>query len=214
VVTQPDIGARVAMATALRELGHALVSHDVPDAVLESLTPAIAAALDSVSSYPARSRPEDGMRQDVFAVTPADGDEIHHFDDCPVSGLANPFSMTIDARRQGDEVVARVVLGPAWEGAPGRSHGGPVAAMFDDVLGFLGTVHVVGTYAIDLDVKYRAPFPLSEEVVVRAWVESRDDRRFVTVGQATHRGHLVAEARCIGAIVGPERMGRPTYPAE
>ncbi|HEX4082861.1 MAG TPA: hypothetical protein VHX40_07845, partial [Acidimicrobiales bacterium] len=69
-------------------------------------------------------------------------------------------------------------------------------------------------YAIDLDVKYRAPFPLSEEVAVRAWVESRDDRRFVTAGQATHRGRLVAEARCIGAIVPPERMGRPTYPGE
>jgi acyl-coenzyme A thioesterase PaaI-like protein len=214
VVTQPDIGARVAMATALRELGHALVSHDVPDAVLESLTPAIAAALDSVSSYPARSRPEDGMRQDVFAVTPADGDEIHHFDDCPVSGLANPFSMTIDARRHGAEVAARVVLGPAFEGAPGRAHGGPVAAMFDDVLGFLGAVHVVGTYAVELTVQYRAPFPLGQAVAVRAWVERRDDRRLVSVGRATHRGQLVAEARCIGAIVPPERMGRPTYPGD
>jgi hypothetical protein len=43
----------------------------------------------------------------------------------------------------------------------------------------------------------------------------RLDARFVpTVGEATHRGHLVAEARCIGAIVPPERMGRPTYPGD
>jgi acyl-coenzyme A thioesterase PaaI-like protein len=213
-VTEPDTDARVALATALRELGQALVSRDVPDAVLESITPSVASALASVSSYPVRRRPDDGMRRDVLEGTPADGDVIRHFDDCPVSGVANPFSMTIDARRHGAEVAARVVLGPAFEGAPGRAHGGPVAAMFDDVLGFLGAVHVVGTYAVELTVQYRAPFPLGQAVAVRAWVERRDDRRLVSVGRATHRGQLVAEARCIGAIVPPERMGRPPYPGD
>jgi acyl-coenzyme A thioesterase PaaI-like protein len=213
-VTEPDTDARVALATALRELGQALVSREVPDAVLESITPSVASALASVSSYPVRRRPDDGMRRDVLEGTPADGDVIRHFDDCPVSGVANPFSMTINARRHGAEVAARVVLGPAFEGAPGRAHGGPVAAMFDDVLGFLGAVHVVGTYAVELTVQYRAPFPLGQDVAVRAWVESRDDRRLVSVGQATHGGQLVAEARCIGAIVPPERMGRPPYPAD
>ena len=36
-------------------------------------------------------------------------------------------------RRDGDEAVAQVCLGAAFEGAPGRAHGGVVAAVFDAI---------------------------------------------------------------------------------
>lgn len=38
-------------------------------------------------------------------------------------------------RREGDEIVADVRFGRAFEGAPGRVYGGIVAAIFNDVTG-------------------------------------------------------------------------------
>ena len=40
-----------------------------------------------------------------------------------------------------EEAVARVRLGHAFEGAPGRAHGGIVASIFDDVMGIVLTIH-------------------------------------------------------------------------
>src|SRR5690606_21043273 len=151
---------------------------------------------DAVEEGPPRSRPEDGMRIDVFERAPADGEPVEHYDDCPVSGVANPIAADVKAWRDGDGVRARVVLGAAFEGAPGRSHGGPVAAVFDDVMGCLSTVHGVPTYAGELTVRYLSPVPIDEVLEFEAWVQDRLPRRMITAARAVHRGRTVAEATC------------------
>ena len=94
---------------------------------------------------------------------------VEHFDDCPVSGVANPIAAEVTAWRDGEGVRARVVLGAAFEGAPGRSHGGPVAAVFDDVMGFLTTVHGTPTYAGELTVRYLSPVPVGDFRWHKTW---------------------------------------------
>ena len=89
-----------------------------------------------------------------------------------------------EIRREGDDVVARVTIGPAFEGAPGRSHGGVVAAIFDDVLGGLLRLLQQPAYTGELTVHYLAPTPIEEPLEFRARVEQVDGRKIDTVAEA------------------------------
>ena len=206
-----DNELRTRAATAMRRLGHGLIGRHVEPSLLLELAQQAERLADAVEAGPARQRPEEGMRIDVFERPVEDGALVEHFDDCPVSGVANPIAAEVKAWRSGEGVRARVVLGAAFEGAPGRSHGGPVAAVFDDVMGFLATVHGIPTYAGELTVRYLSPVPIGEELEFEAWVKERLPRRMITAARALHRGKIIAESTCIGVIIDTSRLGRPVY---
>ena len=86
--------------------------------------------------------------------------DIDPMDDRAVAGSANPTAVVLETWRDGDDAVAEVWYGPAFIGAPGRVHGGMVAAVFDDVTGFvLADVREPG-FTGRLEVSYRAPVPI------------------------------------------------------
>jgi acyl-coenzyme A thioesterase PaaI-like protein len=167
--------ARVRAATALRRLGHAIVGHDVPASVFESITAGVESWLPSVESAPGRSRSVETMKQHMFE-RPPEGSPIGTFPDCVVSGDANPMGLDVQFFREGDEAVSRCVLGPAFEGAPNRAHGGVVAAVFDDLMGFVLTIHESPAYTAELTVRYRRPTPVGEEIEFRARLVDRNGR--------------------------------------
>jgi acyl-coenzyme A thioesterase PaaI-like protein len=206
-----DLEGRTRAAAAVRRLVHGLVGRQLDGVLLSEIATRAEQLAHAVEASPVRRRHPDGMRFDVFDRPVADGETVVHFAECPVSGPANPLSAEVTAHRDGDLVRARVVLGPGFEGAPGRAHGGAVAAMFDDVMGFLATVHAIPTYAGELTVRYLAPTPLEEALDVTAWVSERRPRRLITEARAAHRGQTVAEATCVGVIVGEDNLGRPAY---
>src|SRR2546421_9828458 len=99
--------AREDAARALRRLGHAIVGHQVDDAVFARLTASIEAVLPEVEAGAPRSRPVDDMKRRLFESPPGDGESMEHFPDCVVSGSANPMGIAISVHREGDEAVAR-----------------------------------------------------------------------------------------------------------
>src|SRR5438045_7618665 len=113
---------RTRAATAMRRLGHGLIGRQVDADWLTEIAEQAERLADAVDAGPLRHRPEEGMRIDVFERPVDDGERVEHFEDCPVSGVANPIAADVTAWRNGDGVRARVVLGAAFAGAPGRSH--------------------------------------------------------------------------------------------
>ena len=206
-----DLEERIRAAAALRRLTHGLVGRQLGADLLAEIAEVAERLAAAVDASPPRRRHADGMRFDVFSRPVNDGDQVIHFAECPVSGRANPLAPDVVVWRDGEGVRGRVVLGPAFEGAPGRAHGGAVAAVFDDVMGFLATVHTVPTYAGELTIRYLAPTPLNEELEFTAWVRERRPRTMITEARAVHRGKTVAEASCIGVIIGDDRLGRAAY---
>ena len=93
----------------------------------------------------------------LFGEPPGDGERLSHFPDCVVSGAANPMGTAIAVRREADDAVAEVVLGAAFEGAPGRAHGGVVAAIFDDVMGYQLSILKVPAFTGRIEITYRHP---------------------------------------------------------
>lgn len=187
--------ARLAAADALRRLGHAIVSHDAGDEFFSQVVSSIEAVLPAIEASPSRRRLPEHMKRGLFEGAPPDGGRIDHFPDCVISGHANPLGVAIVVHREGDEAVARVTLGPAFEGAPGRAHGGVVAGIFDDVLGNVLTIIEQPAFTAELTIRYLAPTPLGVELVYRGRLVRRDGRKLWIEGEClAPDGAVVASA--------------------
>lgn len=192
-------------AAALRRLGHALVGHDADDDLLERVANAADRVAADLEQQPRRHRDLREFKRRLIDVPVPDGADIVHFDECFVSGPWNPMGIAIKVHREGDETVARVELGPAFEGAPGRSHGGIVAAIFDDVLGYLSAVHQEAAFTGELKVRYHAATPIGQPLEFRGRVVGREGRRILTAAEARADGEVVASAEAIFVAVDTSR---------
>jgi acyl-coenzyme A thioesterase PaaI-like protein len=117
------------------------------------------------------------------------------------------MGVAIKVHREGAEAVAKVTLGPAFEGAPGRAHGGVVAAIFDDAMGFVLSMERTPAYTGRLTVSYLAPTPVGEELEFRARLRDRTGRKLFIDGTAYHGSARVAEAEGLFIVIPPERFG-------
>jgi acyl-coenzyme A thioesterase PaaI-like protein len=196
--------ARVDAASALRALNHEFVAHDPDEAQLRETEHAARALASRLANAPRRDRLAlmRTAAADTFPiVTGAAG-----FADRAVAGAANPTSVDIDVAFEGDEVVASVTLRRAFEGAPGRAHGGIVAAAFDDVTGYvIGQAHEPA-FTGELTVRYVAPVPVDEPLEMRARLESRERRKLFITAEARHEGNVVATCRAIYITVDPTKF--------
>jgi acyl-coenzyme A thioesterase PaaI-like protein len=203
--------ARDRAAAALRRLGHAVVGHDADVALLERVAAAADATAEMVEQGEPRSRPVEFIKRRLWEDPPVDGGPMSHFAECVVSGTANPMGIGIKVRREGDDAVADFNLGAAFEGAPRRAHGGVVAAIFDDVMGYVLVVHRAPAFTGRLTVSYRAPVPMGQDMTVRARLERRDGRKlFMTAAMTllSDPSHpVICEAEGLFIAIPPERLG-------
>lgn len=184
VDTHDDLPDRNA-AAALNRLSHALVRHRAHPAVLRGIADAADRLAHDIEDEPVRERglelashPHfDDAAEGSLGELVEDGAFMDAFSDSPVSGSANPLSVGLRLRREGDEAVGQVTLAPGWQGAPGRSHGGIVAAIIDEVLGAL--LPIIGEMAFtgELSVRYEAPCPLGEPLEFRARQVGQEGRK-------------------------------------
>ena len=199
---------RARAAAALRRLGHAMMGHEADAALLERVADAADRVASELEAQPARTRDVLELKRRMFDIDVPDGTEVVHFDECFVSGPFNPMGIAIRVRREGDEAVARVRLGPAFEGAPGRSHGGIVAAVFDDVLGYVLTLLQEPGFTGELTVRYLAPTPVEQPLEFRARLVDRDGRKLYMEAVATADGQTVATAHATFVTIDPARFRR------
>ncbi len=113
--------------------------------------------------------------------------------------------------RDGDTVVATVTLDAGFEGAPGRSHGGFVSAIFDDLLGSLPMLQRKIAFTASLTVDYVAPSPVFEPVTFRGWTERVEGKKIFVAGEAHHGDKLVSTATAL-FIDASELMSVSTVP--
>jgi acyl-coenzyme A thioesterase PaaI-like protein len=206
LTTDGPLSARLEAAALLRQLGHAIVAHEVGDEVFARIITEVEGLLGEVQGTAARVRTPHDMVHNVFVVPPPDGRGRTNFPDDIVTGKANPMGMAADISRDGDEAVLSIVLGPAFEGAPDRAHGGVVAALVDEVMGFVLSINATPAYTGRLSVTYRAPTPLGEELEIRARLRSREGRKLRIEAEARCGDTLVAEGEGLFIAVDPKHF--------
>ena len=193
--------ARTTAAAALRDVNHAFAAHDPDDDALASVTADARTLANRLASAPRRDRMALIRQRPKGSVMGGSG-----FEDRAVAGRANPTSVDIEVRHEDDEVVAGVTLRRAFEGAPGRAHGGIVAAAFDDVTGFVIGKLQEPAFTGELTVRYLAPVPVDEPIEMRARLDGRERRKLFISGEARHNGEVIATCRAIYITVDPSRF--------
>lgn len=206
-VAHPDAvaAARARAATAIRDIGHALVGHDAPIELIDEIADTLDALAQRLDAGGPRSR-IDHHPGGVWNDEPADGEIMTSYAERPVSGPASPWGLDTEVRRDGDEAVARLTLRAAHEGAPGRSHGGVVAALFDDIYGFVLAIHRQPAFTGQLTIRYASGTPIGVPLDCRVRQESRDGRKITMTGELTvaETGEVVATSTALFIAIDPE----------
>ncbi len=107
------------------------------------------------------------------------------YDERPISGRSSPWGLDLEVRRDGDEAVATTTLRAAHEGAPDRSHGGIVAALFDDVYGFVLQINGWMAFTGELWIRYQAGVPIGEPLECRVRLDRAEGRKLFMTGELT-----------------------------
>jgi acyl-coenzyme A thioesterase PaaI-like protein len=95
---------------------------------------------------------------------------------------SNPAGLRMTFRREGDRIVARYTIPDQFHGAPGIAHGGIVAALLDEVS--CAAIHFLrGRFVVtgELSVRYRAPCPVEQPLVLGAWFVAEGHVRYAVV---------------------------------
>jgi acyl-coenzyme A thioesterase PaaI-like protein len=120
-----------------------------------------------------------------------------------ILGYTNPLSPPLVLSADGKTAVGRVTFGGAYEGSPGVVHGGFVAAVFDQLFGYLGVLCGMPALTGSLTVRYRKPTPIAVELQLSATVERAEKRKWLGRGRCVANGELVADAEALFVIVEP-----------
>jgi acyl-coenzyme A thioesterase PaaI-like protein len=193
--------ARTAASDGLRTLIHSFAARDPEDDVLAAIAETANGLTRRVEAAPMRDRLALMRSRPDGSVLGGRG-----FEDRAVGGSANPTSIELDVRYDNDEVVADVVLRRAFEGAPGRAHGGIVAAAFDDVTGFVIGKLQEPAFTGELTVRYLAPVPVDEHLEIRARLDGRERRKLFISAEARAGDVVVATCHAIYITVDPSRF--------
>jgi acyl-coenzyme A thioesterase PaaI-like protein len=122
------------------------------------------------------ARVRDHLRSVVDRLG-TDGPLPPHYPTCLGCGPDAEQGYHLEVRRDGDEVVTDHVFEPRHSGAPGIAHGGAVATVVDDVLGFLLYLEGIPGVTRMLQVEYVKPVLVGVRYTVRGRVDERDGRK-------------------------------------
>jgi acyl-coenzyme A thioesterase PaaI-like protein len=198
-----QLAARADMAAAMQQLGHALVSHHVDVATATELAETARTFTAIVQHGKPRDRATEMLTSPRVTAALAgnraiieDGQDIDLFRDSIVSGRTNPMGIGLHVVRLGDTAVAVTTLGPAFEGAPGRAHGGIVGAILDETMGYVLPIIGEMAYTANLSIDYVGPAPLGTEITFTARLRDRADRKLwiEAVGESADGVFVRAEA--------------------
>lgn len=200
---------RMTAATLMRELGHDFVAHDLDDEQLDEIRAHLEELQRIVAHGQLRTRvvPSGALQSFKMAVPSENSLEQHQlFSDSIVSGGSNPMGLGGYLWREGDVSVMQVTLGKAFEGAPGRAHGGIVAALLDETMGLVMAINDVLAYTVQLDISYLAPTPVNEPIIARAWLKERDGRKLLIAATVQAGETELASATGLFIAVDPQKF--------
>lgn len=112
----------------------------------------------------------------------------------PIIGPRNPIAPPVELQVKGSGVYAETSFPPQYTGPPGSVHGGVIALVLDELLGYVNLVNQTGGYTGMLTIRYRSLTPLERPIRMQAHQERADGRKLYARGSLHHGDTLTAEA--------------------
>ncbi len=111
-------------------------------------------------------------------------------------------------RQSDDAFLGRIWFGPGAEGPPGHAHGGSIAAVFDEAMGFAAWARGHTVVAARLTVDFRSMLPLGTVTTMETSIHATQHRKVTTRGRLlTPDGTPVAEGEGLYLEMPPEHFG-------
>ncbi|HEY9721403.1 MAG TPA: PaaI family thioesterase [Oscillatoriaceae cyanobacterium] len=128
---------------------------------------------------------------------------------CFVCGTENPSSMGFVFYHEGSRLVAEGTLTRAQQGPPGHAHGGSLAAILDEAMGWVLWRNGYKVVAAHLEFDYRHPTPLDVPLRVEAQLGEKGNRSIRTSAQLLlPDGTVTVEGRGVFVELGDEFVRR------
>ena len=117
---------------------------------------------------------------------------------CFGCGSENPHGLRMHFRLEDGRAVAEFTPPDHLQGFPGHAHGGGVATMLDEAMGWAAYGQGIWAVTVRLTTRFRQPTLLGEPLIVSGWL-TRDRGRFLELRSEarSQEGALVAEAEGI-----------------
>jgi len=136
-----------------------------------------------------------------------------HHPNCFGCGPRNESGLHLRCHMTEEGVAGSVRLERRHEGGPGVAHGGIVAAVLDDVLGYLLYRLGVPMVTARLEVDYRRPVPLELDFGAAARILSQEGRKVWAEAELELEGTVHAQARGLFVRVDPAHWMRASAAA-
>ncbi len=122
-------------------------------------------------------------------------------------------------RTEDGALCAKVWFGLGAEGPPGHAHGGSMAAVLDEAMGFIAWVSGHPVVAANINITFRKRLPLEEVLEVEARIHAVEDSKVIVKGRIhdpkTSRVFAEGEGLFIeqpiesfGALIGTRHLAR------
>ena len=167
---------------------------DLVELALEKITP----------GRTSRQAYADGSYTDIPALYPDRG---------AMMGRCNPLAPPLLATTEDGVTTCAVTLDERYVGAPGMTHGGIVAACFDQLCGHAIVMSGVGAFTTELTIRYHKPVPLHVEVTFTTRVTGRKRRRVFAEGVCSLDGERLADCTGTFFALDPE-LAKRVIPSE
>jgi acyl-coenzyme A thioesterase PaaI-like protein len=115
---------------------------------------------------------------------------------CFACGRANPIGLKLTFREEGDKYVTAFRAGPEHQGYDGIVHGGIISTLLDEIMARYPYVKGLNTVTARLEVRYRNPTPIGQELRVTGWVTRERGKMIELAGSvALPDGTVTAEGK-------------------
>ena len=107
-------------------------------------------------------------------------------DHCLVCGFDNPLGLGLEFwELENNELAALVTCRDEHQSYPGRTHGGIITALLDEVIGRAVCVTERDCWGVttDLSVKFKKPVPLNQKLLVVGRITRNRSRMFEGTGE-------------------------------
>ena len=179
----PSWLAKRKLASALRELMGSLSATNASEDELLAITEQLSRSAHQLQIQPEMDERPGVAEGSVAAGSASAGMEMFR-DRSPVVGLSNALAppVTLEPDHEAQEIHGSVFFGPAYEGAPGCVHGGFLAAVLDEALGFACIFSGEPGMTGELTIRYLKPTPVETPLRIEARFDRMEGRKIYNTG--------------------------------
>jgi acyl-coenzyme A thioesterase PaaI-like protein len=186
------------LAESVRRLIDVTVTVAAPPATLAAATGAIDRIVADLRPF-VPSPPPPRYQRPAGSTDPND-----YFPYDLVIGRRSPLAPPIHFTWEAPKAIGRVRFGTPYEGPPGCVHGAALAAAFDQVFNVANVMQGLAGPTAKLEILYRRPTPLFEDLRFEGWQERVAGRRIHAAGRLLAGDRVTAEAKGLFVHLPPE----------